>query len=202
MQARQEENHWQRCWRDGKPDRNINLKFTIMKLKCRKWRHHVKSFELKKRALYQVSFQMETNHRHSHAIHLYLRKKTFVANFDPFLPFFLSTSRISIVLSHLLFILSVKYWKYSSIIPLSTLRHKLPRTAHAEWRESLDPSCMITEYQMFTDVWQEFHMILEDATRETEHRSAMHSAPSVEVCHTLMVVSTRALVVQWLERPI
>ena len=29
--------------------------------------------------------------------------------------------------------------------------------------------------------------ILEDATRETEHRSAMHSAPSLEVCHTLLV---------------
>ena len=111
--------------------------------------------------------------------------KTFVVNWDPFLPFSSSTSRISIVLSHLLFILSVKYWKYSLIIPLSTLRHsklaKLPRTgvwhlqtavcslqsanvrhrprtAHAEWRESLDPSCMITGYQMFTDVWQEFHM--------------------------------------------
>ena len=29
------------------------------------------------------------------------------------------------------------------------------------------------------------YLILEDATRETEHRSAMHSAPSVEVCVTL-----------------
>ena len=29
------------------------------------------------------------------------------------------------------------------------------------------------------------YLTLEDATRETEHRSAMHSAPSVEVCVTL-----------------
>ena len=28
------------------------------------------------------------------------------------------------------------------------------------------------------------YLILEDATQETEHRSAMHSAPSVEVSHS------------------
>ena len=29
MRARQEENHWQSCCTDGKPDRNINSKFTV-----------------------------------------------------------------------------------------------------------------------------------------------------------------------------
>ena len=49
---------------------------------------------------------------------------------------------------------------------------------------------------------------LEEATRETEHRSAVHSAPSTEVQYTLLVqqnsdfTNARALVVQWLERPI
>ena len=122
MQARQEENHWQRCWRDGKPDRNINLKFTIMKLKCKKWRHHVKSFEVKNEQF------IKSHHKWKQIIAIVMPLicifgKTFVVNFDPFLPFSLSTSRISIVLSHLLLILSVKYWKYSSIIPLSTLRY-------------------------------------------------------------------------------
>ena len=48
---------------------------------------------------------------------------------------------------------------------------------------------------------------LKDATREIEHRSAIHSAPSIEVCYTLLVylkfdlVTSRALAVQWLERP-
>ena len=49
---------------------------------------------------------------------------------------------------------------------------------------------------------------LAEATRESEHRSAMHSATSTEVQCTLLVqqnsdfTNTRALVVQWLERPI
>ena len=123
MRARQDENHWQSCWTDGKPDRNINLKFTIMKLKCRKWRHNVKSFEVKK------GHFIKSHHKWKQIIAIVtpficIFEKTFVVNFDPFLPFSLSTSRISIVLSHLLFILNVnKYWKYSSIIPLSTLRN-------------------------------------------------------------------------------
>ena len=122
MRARQEENHWQSCWTDWKPDRNINLKFTIMKLKSRKWRHIVKSIEVKK------GHFIKSHHKWKQIIAIVtpficIFEKTFVVNFDPFLPFSLSTSRISIVLSHLLFILNVKYWKYSSIIPLSTLRN-------------------------------------------------------------------------------
>ena len=38
-------------------------------------------------------------------------------------------------------------------------------------------------------------MILEDATRETEHRSAMHSAPSLEACVTLSLVRNFDLVI-------
>ena len=47
-----------------------------------------------------------------------------------------------------------------------------------------------------------------EATRETEHRSAMHSAASTEVQYTLLVqqnsdfTNARALVFQCLERPI
>ena len=88
-------------------DRNINLKFTIMKLKCRKWRHNVKSFEVKK------GHFIKSHHKWKQIIAIVtpficIFEKTFVVNFDPFLPFSLSTSRISIVLSHLLFILNVK----------------------------------------------------------------------------------------------
>ena len=90
-------------------------------LKGRKWRHNVKSFEVKKGHSIK-------SHKWKQIIAIVtpficIFGKTFVVNFYPFLPFSLLTSRISIVLSHLLFILSVKYWKYSSIIPLSTLRH-------------------------------------------------------------------------------
>ena len=92
-----------------------------MRLKCRKWRHNVKSFEVKKGHFIK-------SHKWKQIIAIVtpficMLGKTFSVNFDPFLPFSLSTSRISIVLSHLLFILSVKYWKYTSIIPLSKLRH-------------------------------------------------------------------------------
>ena len=149
MPARQEENHWQSCWTDGKSDRNINVKLTIMKLKCRKWRHNVKSFEVKKGHFIK-------SHKWKQIIAIVT---PFICIFGKTFEFWSFSSFLFIDLANFNcpFILSVKYWKYSSLIPLSALRHSKPQTAHAEWRESLDPSCMITEYQMFTDVWQEFH---------------------------------------------
>ena len=121
MRARQDENHWQSCWTDGKPDRNINLKFTIMKLKCRKWRHNVNPSKSKKGTLSSL-ITNGNNHRHSHAIYLYLRENL-CSEFWSFSSFlFIDLANFNC--PHLLFILNVnKYWKYSSIIPLSTLRN-------------------------------------------------------------------------------
>ena len=109
MRARQEENHWQSC---------------STAVKCmQKVKTQCKILRGQKGTLYQVSHgQMETNHRHSHAIHLihlHLRENL-CSEFWSFSSFlFIDLANFNfiklVVLSHLLFILSVKYWKYSSL---------------------------------------------------------------------------------------
>ena len=130
VRARQEKNHWQSCWTDGKPDRNIISTFTLMKLRCKSeiLRGQIKN--------------------HSHATHLIcIFAKTFVVNFDPFLLFidFANFSFIQMVaLSH--FILNTGHARHCSVILNLELRIRSEG-------ESLDASSMITEYQMFIDVW-------------------------------------------------
>ena len=74
MRARQDENHWQKLLNGWKTGPKYQFKIYYNEVEVQKVKTQCKILRGQKRALYQVSSQMETDHRHSHAIYLYLRE--------------------------------------------------------------------------------------------------------------------------------